>query len=192
MTSEKRLMMRSKSGMGIVSWVNETAAWKGVFVNFIVSADKNWGIGYNQDLLVHIPDDLRLFRRLTEGKVVVMGRKTRESLPYGILADRVNLVLTHDRHYDAGGCICVHSLEELYDRLKQYRSEDVYVIGGGSIYHQLADACSTAYVTKIDFAYDADVYAPNLDEMEGWELAEESEEQTYFDLIYNFRKYVKK
>lgn len=169
-----------------------TAVWKGVFVNFIVCADKNWGIGRGQDLLVRIPDDLRLFRRLTEGKVVVMGRKTRESLPHGILADRVNLVLTHDKHYDAGGCICVHSLEDLYDSLKQYRSEDVFVIGGGSVYRQLADACSTAYVTKLEAAYDADVYAPDLDELDDWELAEESEERTYSGLIYYFRKYVKK
>ncbi|KAI4445503.1 Dihydrofolate reductase [Eubacterium plexicaudatum ASF492] len=158
-------------------------------MNLIVSADENWGIGRNNQLLVRIPDDLRLFRELTEGKVVVMGRKTRESLPNGILANRVNLVLTHDRHYEAGNAVVVHSMDELHRRLEPYPTDEVYVIGGGSVYSQLLDECSTAYVTKIEFAYAADAYAPNLDHLPEWELIAESEEQTYFDLIYYFRKY---
>ncbi len=161
-------------------------------MNLIVSADENWAIGSNNQLLVRIPDDMRFFREMTQGKVVVMGRKTRESLPNGILENRVNVVLTHDRHYKAGNAVVVHSLDELYQQLERYHTDDIYVIGGESIYRQLIDECSTAYVTKIEFAYSADAYAPNLDIMQDWELAAESEEQTYFDIIYYFRKYIKK
>ena len=161
-------------------------------MNLIVSADENWGIGSNNQLLVRIPDDMRFFREVTVGKVVVMGRKTRESLPNGTLADRVNIVLTHDINYKAGSAVIVHSLEELHRELEQYDTDDVFVIGGSSVYRQLLDECDTAHVTKIDFAYSADAYFPNLDEDPEWELAAESEEQTYFDIIYYFRKYKKK
>ena len=76
--------------------------------------------------------------------------------------------------------------------LKRYNSDDVYVVGGESVYNQLLDMCDTAYITKIDYVYEADRYFPNLDENEGWELREESDEQTYFDLEYTFRMYVRK
>lgn len=161
-------------------------------MKLIVSADENWGIGSNNQLLVHIPDDMRLFREATTGKVVVMGRKTRESLPNGTLEGRVNIVLTHDQNYKAGNAVIVHSLEELYQELEQYDTNDVFVIGGSSVYRQLLDECDTAHVTKIDFAYSADTYFPNLDEASEWELVAESEEQTYFDIIYYFRTYEKR
>jgi len=161
-------------------------------MNLIVSADKNWGIGSSNQLLIRIPDDMRFFREMTAGKVVVMGRKTRESLPNGILAGRVNFVLTHDKNYQAGSAAVVHSLEELHSRLEKYDTDDLFVIGGSSVYCQLLDECDTAYVTKIDFAYSADAYFPNLDENPDWELVAESEEQTYFDVIYFFRKYKKR
>lgn len=161
-------------------------------MNVIVSADENWGIGSNNQLLVHIPDDMRFFREMTTGKVVVMGRKTRESLPNGTLENRVNIVLTHDPNYKAENAVLVHSLDELHQKLEQYDTNDVFVIGGSSVYRQLLDECDTAHVTKIDFAYSADAYFPNLDEASEWELAAESEEQTYFDIIYYFRKYKKR
>ena len=161
-------------------------------MNLIVSADINWGIGSNQQLLVRIPDDMRFFREMTIGKVVVMGRKTRESLPNGILEGRENIVLTHDKNYKAGGAVVVHSLQELHQRIMRYPADEVFVMGGESIYRQLLCLCDTAYVTKIDFAYSADTYAPNLDELPKWELVAKSEEQTYFDIIYFFCKYKKK
>lgn len=158
-------------------------------MNLIASADENWGIGSNGQLLVRIPDDMRFFREITAGKTIVMGRKTLESFPGGILKDRVNIVLTRDRNYKAPGAVLVHSLEELHRELERYRREDIYVIGGESVYRQLLDECDTAYITKIDFAYQADTYFPDLDKKEEWELTAESEEQTYFDIIYFFRKY---
>ena len=80
----------------------------------------------------------------------------------------------------------VHSVEELLETLKEYEAEEVYCVGGGSVYEQLLPYCDTAHVTKIDHAYEADVYFPNLDAMEEWEITGESDEQTYFDLEYTF------
>ena len=83
----------------------------------------------------------------------------------------------------------VHSPEELLKLLEGSPLEDVYVIGGGEVYRLLLPYCDTVYVTKIDFAYQADTFFPNLDESPEWELAEESEEQTCFDIEFTFRTY---
>ena len=159
-------------------------------MNLIAAVDKNWGIGLKNQLLVRIPEDMKRFRQITIGKVVVMGRKTLESFPGGQpLNNRTNIVLTTDKNYQVKGAIIVHDMEELFAELQQYQSEDIFVIGGESIYRQLLEQCDTAYITKIDYEYQADVWFPNLDELEQWELTEESEEQTYFDLEYYFLKY---
>ena len=161
-------------------------------MNLIAAVDENWAIGKNNQLLVSIPADMKFFRTTTTGKVVVMGRKTLESFPNGLpLKNRTNIVLTHDKSYKVKDAIIVYSMDELWEELKKYDSDDIYVIGGESIYRQLVDACDVAHITKIDFAYDADAYFPNLDEKTGWELTADSEEQTYFDLIYHFLKYEK-
>ena len=161
-------------------------------MNLIAAVDENWAIGKNNQLLVSIPADMKFFRTTTTGKVVVMGRKTLESFPNGLpLKNRTNIVLTHDKSYKVKDAIIVYSMDELWEELKKYDSDDIYVIGGESIYRQLVDACDVAHSTKIDFAYDADAYFPNLDEKTDWELTADSEEQTYFDLIYHFLKYEK-
>ena len=161
-------------------------------MNLIAAVDENWAIGKNNQLLVSIPADMKFFRTTTTGKVVVMGRKTLESFPNVLpLKNRTNIVLTHDNSYKVKDAIIVYSMDELWEELKKYDSDDIYVIGGESIYRQLVDACDVAHITKIDFAYDADAYFPNLDEKTDWELTADSEEQTYFDLIYHFLKYEK-
>lgn len=162
-------------------------------MNLIAAVDVNWAIGYKNKLLVSIPDDMKFFRQTTTGKVVVMGRKTLESFPNGQpLKNRVNIVLTSDKNYKVKDAIVVHDLDELHKELEQYNSEDVYVIGGESIYRQLLDECNVAHITKIDYAYDADAYFPNLDEKEEWQITEDSDEQTYFDLEYYFYRYERK
>ena len=159
-------------------------------MNLIVNADKNWGIGKNNELLVHIPNDMKMFRQETTGKVVVMGRKTLESFPNGLpLKNRTNIVLTHDHTYKVPGAVVVHDMDELHEELKKYDSQDIYVIGGETIYRQLLDECDVAHITKIDYAYDADAYFPNLDERPEWKITADSEEQTYFDLEYYFYRY---
>lgn len=162
-------------------------------MNLIVAVDKNWGIGKDNKLLVSIPADMKFFREETMNKVVVMGRKTLESFPNGLpLKQRTNIVLTKDRNYKVKGAVLVHSLEELLDELRKYDTNEVYVIGGDSVYKLLLPYCDTAHVTKIDYAYEADSFFPNLDEMSEWEVTAASEEQTYFDLEYTFVKYSRK
>lgn len=159
-------------------------------MNLIVAVDKNWAIGFQNKLLVSIPADMKFFRQMTMGKVVVMGRRTLESFPNGLpLKNRTNIVLTRSEDYQAVGALVVHSLEELLEELKKYDSEDIYVIGGDSIYRQLLPYCAIAHVTKIERAYQADAWFPNLDELPGWRIAGDSEEQTYFDLEYRFLLY---
>ena len=158
-------------------------------MNLIVAVDKNWAIGKDNKLLVSIPADMKFFRETTKDNIVVMGRKTLESFPQGQpLQKRVNIVITKNEDYQVKGAVVVHSIEEAVEECKKYEG-DVYVIGGESIYRAMLPYCQAALVTKIDHAYEADTYFPNLDEDPEWVLAGETEEQTYFDLEYVFRKY---
>ena len=162
-------------------------------MNLIVAVDKNWAIGNNGKQLVTIPDDQRLFRQETIGKVIVMGRKTLESLPGGQpLAGRTNVVLTENKDYKKKGTVIMHSLEETLKYLEPYPTEDVYIIGGETIYRQFLPYCDTAHVTWIDYAYDADTFFPNLEQDPMWRMTDVSDEQTYFNLCYEFRKYERK
>lgn len=159
----------------------------------IVAADKNWAIGKGNDLLVKIPMDQKFFRQETSGHVVVMGRKTLESFPGGMpLKNRTNIVLTRHQDYDGKGALVVHSLEELLEELKKYPEDEIYVVGGGQIYELLLPYCNLIHVTKINFAYEADTYFPNLDQLPEWEVTASSEEQTYFDLEFEFLQYERK
>lgn len=159
-------------------------------MKLIVAVDSKWAIGNKNKLLVSIPADMKQFRERTTGHVVVMGRKTLESFPAGApLKNRTNIVLTANQSYKAKDAIIVHTKEELLETLKEYDSDDIFVIGGQSIYEMMLPYCDTAYVTKIDHAYQADTYFPNLDEMDDWHVTNVSEEQTCFDLEYVFAEY---
>lgn len=162
-------------------------------MNIIVAVDNNWAIGNKNRLLVSIPNDMKHFREETTGKVVVLGRKTLETFPQGQpLKNRTNIILSRDKGYRVKDAVTVNSVEELLEKLKQYPSEDIYIIGGESIYRQLIPYCDTAHVTKIDHEYEADTYFPNLDEDPQWEITADSDEQTYFDIAYTFLKYERK
>ncbi|WP_418745566.1 dihydrofolate reductase [Frisingicoccus sp.] len=162
-------------------------------MNIIVAVDKNWAIGYQNKLLNSIPEDMKFFRETTTGKVVVMGRKTLESFPNGRpLKNRTNVVITRQKGYEVPGAVVVHSVDEAMDYLKNFKSEDIYVIGGASIYEQMLPYCDVAHVTVMDYAYQADTWFPDLDAMEDFVVAADSEEKTYFDLEYCFKMYVRK
>ncbi len=162
-------------------------------MNLIVAADENWAIGYKGKLLANIPEDTKFFQNITMNKVVIMGRKTLESLPMGQpLKARTNIVITRNKNYKINGAIVVHSVEEALEAVADYNTNDVYVIGGGDIYEQMLPFCDVAHVTKIDYAYEADTYFPNLGQKDDWILAAESEECTCFNLEYYFRLYVRK
>ena len=144
-------------------------------MNIIAAVDKHWAIGNRGRLLVTIPDDQKLFREETKGKVIVMGRKTLESFPGGKpLPDRLNIVLTQQVEFDAPeGVVQVHSLPELARTLRELGRDDVYLVGGASVYARLKDVCKGGYVTHIRHAYDgAEVFFPDLSKDDRWELAE--------------------
>lgn len=159
-------------------------------MNLVVAVDKNWAIGNKGQLLVHIPEDMKNFRRLTEGHTVILGRKTLATFPNGKpLKNRENIVLSRKKIEPKEGMRVAGSLEELLEAVKEYKDEEIYVIGGSSVYEQLLPYVDTAYVTYIDYVYEADAFFPNLDLDEAWIMTETSEEQTYFDVEYYFRKY---
>ncbi|MBP5384243.1 MAG: dihydrofolate reductase [Lachnospiraceae bacterium] len=156
----------------------------------IVNVDKNWAIGNKGKLLVSIPNDMKMFRAETTGKVVVLGRKTLATFPQGApLKNRTNIILTRDENFTAQDAVVVHSVDELLEEVKKYPPEDVYVIGGDSIYKQLLPYCDTAIVTKLDHAFEADAHFPNLEADPAWKMTGESEEQTYFSIEYTFQRW---
>ena len=162
-------------------------------MNLIVAVDENWAIGNKGELLVRIPADHKNFRQETTGKVVVLGRKTLETFPQGLpLKNRTNIILSSRQDYSVKDAVVVHDRQELEEELSKYPEEDIYIIGGESVYRQFLPLCSVAHVTKIDHAYEADSYFPNLDEMPEWELTGQSDEQVYFDITYHFLRYERK
>ena len=162
-------------------------------MNLIVAVDENWAIGNKNELLVRIPADHKFFRQETTGKVVVLGRKTLETFPQGLpLKNRTNIIMSTNPSYQVKDAVVVHNGEELLKELKQYDTQDVYIVGGESIYRQMLPYCDVAHVTRIDHAYEADAFFPNLDECPEWQITADSEEQTYFDITYHFLKYERK
>lgn len=156
-------------------------------MKLIVAADKNWAIGKDNDLLCHLPGDLKYFKERTTGKTVVMGRKTLESLPGGKpLPKRTNIVLTRDANFEKEGCIIVHSIEEL---LEKYGQEDLMVMGGAEIYTKLLPYCDTCYITEIDKEFEADKHIPNVAADPDFEKVWESEEHVENGIAYRFVEY---
>ncbi len=143
-------------------------------MNAIVAVDKNWGIGKNNDLLFSIPEDMKFFRETTKGKVVVMGANTLRSFPNGNpLKNRINIVLSTTIKRD--DCIVVKTLDELFNEIKKYDKEQVFLIGGAKLYKTLLSYCEQVFVTKVDADGKAEVFFENLDKLENFELIYESE-----------------
>ncbi len=127
----------------------------------IFHADKNWGIGKDNKLMFSLPKDMKFFRETTTGKVVVMGLNTLRSFPGGKpLKNRVNIVLCPE---DVEGALTVHNLGELFAEVGKYPPDDVFVVGGASVYRALLPYCTEALVTKVEEDGGADVFVPDLD-----------------------------
>ncbi len=166
-------------------------SYNGRKISIIAAVDKNWAIGYQNRLLISIPEDMKQFMNMTTGGICIMGKGTLTSLPAGKpLKNRVNIVLTHDKKFKENGAVIVNSVEEALKALSEYDG-DVYIIGGESIYRQFLEYADEAYITYIDYKYQADRYFPKLEGNDEWKLVAESEEQTYFNVEYYYRKYVK-
>ena len=157
-------------------------------MNFILAADEQWAIGNRGGVLVHLPGDMKFFRRTTRGKTVVMGRKTFESLPGGALKNRENIVLSR-ADYAAEGAAVVHTVEELQARLVDKAEDEVFCIGGGEIYRLLLPYAQKIYLTRIYKTFAADTYFPDLDKLGGWECRKESELFSENGVEYRFLVY---
>jgi dihydrofolate reductase len=162
----------------------------------IFAVDNNWNIGYDGDMLFKISEDLKRFRRLTEGNIVIMGRKTFESLPNKrALPNRINIVITRDKEYSASNVIVINSLEELFpliEKLNPNNEMNNFVIGGGNIAQQLISYCHKAYITKVFKTFEvADTLIPNLDLYDDWKIVNESEVYRQDDLLYKYVDYIR-
>ena len=160
-------------------------------ISAIVAVDNNWGIGFNNDLLEHIPEDLKYFKQLTSGNTIVMGRKTWDSLPRKPLPNRHNLVITKDPSiYELTNEVSFYTLRQIEVLMLKNKNVNYFVIGGGQIYEKLLPLCDRVYVTKIFKDHDqVDTYFPNLDESDEWAPAMQSALHTYKDLTYQFWQY---
>jgi dihydrofolate reductase len=139
----------------------------------IFHADKNWGIGKANDLMFRLPEDMKFFRETTKGKIVVLGLNTLRSFPGGKpLKNRINIVLSpQDVEEDV---ITVHNLDELFAEVKKYPPDDVFVIGGASVYNTLIPYCSEVLVTKVEADGKAEVFVSDLDADNNFTLSDES------------------
>lgn len=158
-------------------------------MNLIVVVDNKWGIGRNNGLLFRLKKDMKHFRETTTGKVVVMGANTFYSFPKGALPNRVNIVLDNSGKQHEG-TVSVSNLDELYAEISKYATDNVYIIGGASVYGLMLDKCKTAYITKVQADGQAQVFFPNLDELSNWKLVEQSDETDDEGYIITFCKYV--
>lgn len=158
-------------------------------ISAIVAVNEDWGIGFNGDLLEHIPEDLKYFKQLTSGYTVVMGTNTWNSLPKKPLANRSNIIISSTQR----SIMCQNTLrlhmEDVIDYFK-YTKDEVFIIGGGSIYKQLLPYCNKVYVTKINKSHkNVDTYFPNLDKLDDWTLGASSELYIHKDFTYQFCEY---
>lgn len=162
----------------------------------IACVDANWGIGYQGELLEHIPADMKFFKETTMGNYLVMGRKTWDSLPKKPLEGRDNIVITSVLYLDSGYDNTIFtSLDRVINFLKSdIPDKDIYIIGGASIYEQLLPYCDKAYITHVYIPHEnVDAYFPNLNKMsKEWELTEESPFSSYNGFYYSFKTYSRK
>ena len=140
----------------------------------IAAVDRNWAIGNKGQLLISLPEDQKgVFKKYTAGHTVVFGRKTLETFPgQRLLPNRVNVILSRNFDFEKEGAVVLHSVDELEDFLA-LSADEVFLIGGASMYNTLIGLCDKAIITSIRAEYEADCYFPNLDEDPSWELTEE-------------------
>lgn len=160
----------------------------------IGAVDANWAIGFNKDMLIHLPLDLKRFSELTTGNIIIIGRKTLESFPYGKpLKNRINIVISSDKEYDKEDTVVVHSIEDAVSealRIAEDNSMKIFVAGGGQIYEQMLQYCDEALVTYIYHEFEnCDTYFPRLEAKHEWNLVSVSGLQTFNDIKYEYRLY---
>lgn len=158
----------------------------------ILNCDKKWGIGKKNGLLFSLPLDMKFFRETTKDHVVCMGENTLLSFPGSKpLKNRTNIVLSQDESHNYEGVINVHSFDDFLREIKKYsRNDDVFVIGGASIYRQTLPYVDYVLLTKVDADGGAEVFFPNLDEMSEFKCVDEGEPLDDNGIIIRFTKYI--
>lgn len=163
----------------------------------IVAMDSERGIGKNNDLMWHLPKDMRFFKDTTQGQIVVMGRKNYDSIPekYRPLPNRLNVVLTRNENFDAPNCLVFHSLEECLSHFKEESERIVFIIGGGEIYRMALESgiLDAMYITHVHEGYDAETFFPSFDEGK-WEsqILFEQEIDAQHEAAFTVKKYTRK
>lgn len=158
-------------------------------MNAIVAVDRNWGIGKDNDLLVHLPGDLKYYKEKTIGNIIIVGQRTLESFPGSRpLPGRTNIVLSDDPAFAPEGCIVCRSREEVLEKAAEYDPDRVFICGGASIYRLFLEDCDAFYVTKIDAEFEADTFFPNLEER-GFHITWASEPMEENGYTYRFTRY---
>ena len=161
-------------------------------MNMIVCVSRNWGIGKDNQLLFHIPNDLKQFRALTLGKTVVMGHNTLKSLPGGKpLPGRTNIILSRDPNLVVEGATVCHDVQDVLIELSTVPPSDIFIIGGESVYRVFLPYCRRALITRVDAAPEADVFFPDLQEHPQWKIRQESDFMEHGGLSYQYVEYVK-
>jgi len=160
-------------------------------ISIIVAIAENGAIGTDNQLLWHISDDLKRFKKLTSGHKVIMGRNTLLSLPKWPLPNRVNIVITDDKTEQFQGCAMVYSIEEAVAQCGE--TEECFVIGGASVYRQFMPIADKLYITRVHKAFDADTFFSEIAEKD-WKLTEQSEtfEMDDKSFSYTFENYLRK
>ncbi len=144
-------------------------------ISIIVAIAENFAIGKNNDLLFHLPNDLKRFRAITTGNTIIMGRNTLLSLPKWPLPNRRHIIITDNKEDIFPGCEIVFSIEEAMERVKN--EKEAFIIGGGSIYRQFFPYANKLYLTLVHKPFEADVFFPEINYSEWEEVARED----YFD-----------
>jgi dihydrofolate reductase len=163
----------------------------------IVAMDSEGGIGKNNDLMWHLPKDMKFFKDTTQGQIVVMGRKNYDSIPekYRPLPNRLNVVLTRNEHFNAPDCLVFHSLETCLKHFEEETERIVFIIGGGEIYRMAleSDMLDEMYITHVHHRYEAETFFPRFEE-ENWEshVIFEQEKDAQHEAAFTVKKYTRK
>ena len=156
-------------------------------MNCIAAVSSDWGIGKDGDLLFHIPEDLKYFRKMTSGGTMILGRKNLESFPGGKpLPKRRHLVLSRQQDWHPEGVEVFHSVDDILAAVRDLPEDDVWVIGGGEIYRQFLPWCRKAYITHVDARPEAEVFFPDLSQNPDWEISQRGETQHFGNISYRF------
>ena len=156
-------------------------------ISIIVAIAENHAIGRNNDLLWHIPEDLRRFKRITSGHKILMGKRTYESLPVKPLPNRTSIVISDDPNDRFEGCIMAYSIEEALNHCS--KDEECFIIGGGMIYEQFLPLADKLYITKVRAIFDADVFFPEIHPDEWQEVKVEAPSDENRNMDYSFITY---